>query len=165
MYDAASSIMMQKLSQVHGVGQVFVGGAALPAVRVELNPTALNRYGISLEDVRGVLQQHERQPAKGQISNKERAWEIHTNDQLTRPPIIRPSSSLTGPGRRCGCPDVGTVQDSVEDLRDGGLVNGKRAVMVVIFRQPNANIIDTVDSVKAILPQLQASLPAASISP
>ncbi len=159
MYDAASSIMMQKLSQVPGVGQVFVGGGALPAVRVDLNPTALNRYGIGLADVRGVLQQTSVNQPRGQISNKEQAWDIHTNDQLTKAADYMPVIVAYRSGAAVRLPDVGTVQDSVEDVRTGGFVNGKRAVMVVIFRQPNANIIDTVDSVKAILPQLQASLP------
>ncbi len=159
MYDAASSIMMQKLSQVPGVGQVFVGGGALPAVRVDLNPTALNRYGIGLSDVRGVLQQTSVNRPRGQISNQETAWDIRTNDQLRRAADYMPVIVAYRSGAAVRLPDVGTVQDSVEDVRTGGFVNGKRAVMVVIFRQPNANIVDTVDSVKAVLPQLQASLP------
>jgi multidrug efflux pump len=159
MYDAASSIMMQKLSQVPGVGQVFVGGGALPAVRVDLNPTALNRYGIGLADVRGVLQQTSVNRPRGQIVGQDRTWDIRTNDQLSKAADYMPVIIAYRSGAAVRLPDVGSVQDSVEDVRTGGLVNGKRAVMVVIFRQPNANIIDTVDRVKAILPQLQASLP------
>ena len=104
MYDAASSIMMQKLSQVPGVGQVFVGGGALPAVRVDLNPTALNRYGIGLADVRGVLQQTSVNQPRGQISNKEQAWDIHTNDQLTKAADYMPVIVAYRPGPRCACP-------------------------------------------------------------
>ncbi len=159
MYDAASSIMMQKLSQVPGVGQVFVGGGALPAVRVDLNPTALNRYGIGLADVRGVLQQTSVNRPRGQIVGEDRMWDIHTNDQLRKAADYMPVIVAYRSGAAVRLPDIGRVEDSVEDVRTGGLVNGKRAVMVVIFRQPNANIIDTVDRVKAILPQLQASLP------
>jgi multidrug efflux pump len=160
MYDAASSIMMQKLSQLPGVGQVFVGGAALPAVRVDLNPTALSKYGISLETVRGVLTRTSVNRPQGRLSDNERTWEIQVNDQLRYArhymPVIVSYSRSGAPVR---LPDVANVQDSVEDLRAGGLVNGKAAVMVVIFRQPNANIIDTVDRVVDVLPQLKADLP------
>jgi multidrug efflux pump len=159
MYDAASSIMMQKLSQVPGVGQVFVGGGALPAVRVDLNPTALSRYGISMADVRGVLAATSVNRPRGQISNGTSAWDIRTNDQLTRASQYTPVVIAYRSGAAVRLPDVGRVEDSVEDVRTGGLVNGKRAVMAVIFRQPNANIVDTVDRVKDILPQLQAALP------
>jgi multidrug efflux pump len=161
LYDAASSIMGQKLSQVDGVGQVFVGGASLPAVRVELNPTALNKYGISLEDVRGVLSTTTTMRPKGQIANQDKDWEIDTNDQLNRAREYRPVIVSYRSGAAVRLADVGTVQDSVEDLRNLGLVNGRPAVMVVIFRQPNANIIETVDRVTDVLPQLVASLPGA----
>ncbi|MGD0662693.1 MAG: efflux RND transporter permease subunit [Syntrophorhabdales bacterium] len=161
LYDAASSIMGQKLSQVDGVGQVFVGGASLPAVRVELNPTALNKYGISLEDVRGVLRTTTAMRPKGQIANPDKNWEIDTNDQLNRAKEYQPVIVSYHSGAAVRLADVGTVQDSVEDLRNLGLVNGKPAVMVVIFRQPNANIIETVDRVSGVLPQLVASLPGA----
>jgi multidrug efflux pump len=160
MYDAASSIMMQKLSQLPGVGQVFVGGSSLPAVRVDLNPTALSKYGISLETVRSVLAQTSVNRPQGRLSDEERTWEIQANDQLRYArhymPVIVSYSKSGAPVR---LPDVADVQDSVEDLRTGGLVNGKPAVMVVIFRQPNANIIDTVDRVVSVLPQLKADLP------
>ena len=161
LYDAASSIMGQKLSQVDGVGQVFVGGASLPAVRVELNPTALNKYSISLDDVRGVLTTTTRMRPKGQIANGDRNWEIDTNDQLNRANEYKPVIVSYHSGAAVRLDDVGTVTDSVEDLRNLGLVNGRPAVMVVIFRQPNANIIETVDRVTGVLPQLVASLPGA----
>ncbi len=159
LYDAASSIMQQKLSQVDGVGQVFIGGSSLPAVRVELNPTALNKYGISLEDVRGVLSRTTVNRPKGQLSNQEKTWEIQTNDQLRTADKYLPVIINYRSGAALRLPDVGRVTDSVEDLRAAGMVNGKPSVMAVIFRQPGANIIETVDRVKALLPQLKAALP------
>ena len=159
MYDAASSILAQKLSQVEGVGQVFVGGGALPAVRVDLNPTALNKYGISLENVRGVLTSTSINRPKGQLADEKRTWEIQTNDQLDTAEQYRPLIVTYRAGAAVRLPDVADVQDSVEDLRAVGLVNGRPAVMVVVFRQPMANIIDTVDSIRSLLPQLEAALP------
>ncbi len=159
LYDAASSIMQQKLSQVEGVGQVFIGGSSLPAVRVELNPTALNKYGISLEDVRGVLSRTTVNRPKGQLFNQEKTWEIQTNDQLRTADQYLPLVISYRAGAALRLTDVGRVTDSVEDLRTAGMVNGKPAVMAVIFRQPGANIIETVDRVKALLPQLKAALP------
>ena len=159
MYDAASSIMMQKLSQMPGVGQVFVGGASLPAVRVELNPTSLSKYGISLENVRGVLAGTSVNRPRGQLVNAGKTWDIQTNDQLRYARHYTPVIVSYQSGAAVRLSDVGRVQDSVEDLRAGGLVNGKPSVMVVIFRQPNANIIDTVDQVRAALPQIQAIIP------
>ena len=159
MYDAASSIMMQKLSQLQGVGQVFVGGSSLPAVRVDLNPNALNKYGISLENVRGVLSQTSVNRPQGRLSDEERTWEIQANDQLRYARHFMPVIVSYRSGAAVRLPDVADVQDSVEDLRTGGLVNGKPAVMVVIFRQPNANIIGTVDRVVDVLPRLKADLP------
>jgi multidrug efflux pump len=159
MYDAASSILAQKLSQVEGVGQVFVGGAALPAVRVDLNPTALSKYGISLEDVRSVLTSTSINRPKGQLSDEKRTLEIETNDQLHTAEQYRPLIVTYRAGAAVRLPDVANVQDSVEDLRAVGLVNGKPAVMVIVFRQPEANIIGTVDSIRSMLPQLEAALP------
>jgi multidrug efflux pump len=159
LYDAASSIMQQKLSQVKGVGQVFVGGSSLPAVRVELNPAALNKYGISLEGVRGVLASTSVNRPKGQLSDDTRTWEIRANDQLRRAVQYREVIVAYKAGAAVRLPDVATVEDSVEDVRTAGLVNGKPSVMVVIFRQPGANIIETVDRVRDLLPQLAAALP------
>ncbi|HMK64666.1 MAG TPA: efflux RND transporter permease subunit, partial [Thermodesulfobacteriota bacterium] len=159
LYDAASSIMAQKLSQVEGVGQVFVGGSSLPAVRVELNPHALNQYGISLEAVRGVLSSTNVNRPKGQVSQGERSWSIQTNDQLRNAGQYQPLIIRYKAGAAVRIPDVGRVVDSVEDLRAAGMVNGKLSVMAIIFRQPNANIIETVDRVKALLPQLKAAMP------
>ena len=159
MYDAASTILQQKLSQVDGVGQVFVGGSSLPAVRVEVNPVALSRYGLSLENVRSVLAATNVNRPKGQLTAGDRTWEIQTNDQLRRAADYLPLVVAYHNGAAVRLGDVASVQDSVEDVRAAGYVNGKPAVMVIMFRQPGANIIDTVDGVKALLPQLKAALP------
>ncbi len=159
MYDAASSILQQKLSQVGGVGQVFVGGSSLPAVRVDLNPAALSKYGISLENVRGVLTSTNVSRPKGQLSRKDTSWEIQTNDQLPKAEDYRQIIVSYRSGAAVRLESVADVQDSVEDLRAAGFVNGRPAVMVIVFRQPGANIIETVDRVRALLPQLEASLP------
>ena len=159
MYDAASSILQQKLSQAPGVGQVIVGGSSLPAVRVELNPLMISKYGLSLENVRGVLSATNVNRPKGQLTTGGRTWEIRTNDQIRKAAEYLPLvvSYRNGAAVRLG--DVAQVQDSVEDLRAAGYVNGKPAVMVILFRQPGANIIETVDNVRAMLPQLEAALP------
>ena len=159
MYDAASTILQQKLSQVEGVGQVFVGGGALPAVRVDLNPTALNKYGISLEDVRGVLSSTNINRPKGQLADETRTWEIQTNDQLRVAEQYRPLIVAYRAGAPVRLPDIANVDDSVEDLRVAGLVNGRPTVIVIVFREPDANIIDTVDRVRSLLPQLEAAMP------
>ena len=158
MYDAASSILAQKLSQVKGVGQVFVGGGALPAVRAELNPLSLNKYGISLAQVRTVLSGTNVNRPKGILSNDSTSWEIHANDQISKAADYRNLIISYKSGAAVRLSDIAAVEDSVEDLRVGGLVNGAPAVMVIIFRQPGANIIDTVDSIRAILPQMGASM-------
>jgi multidrug efflux pump len=160
MYDAASSILAQKLSQVKGVGQVFVGGGALPAVRAELNPLALNKYGISLAKVRAVLAATNVNRPKGALSNDTTSWELHANDQLQKAADYRDLVISYNSGSTVRLADVASVEDSVEDLRVSGFVNGAPAVMVIISRQPGANIIDTVDSIRAILPQMDASLPS-----
>jgi len=160
MYDAASTIMAQKLSQVDGVGQVIVGGGSLPAVRVELNPAALNKYGIGLDDVRNMLSATNVNRPKGYLADKDRTWGIQSNDQLRKAEEYRPLIVRYTSGASVRLSDLGDVQDSVEDLRNMGLVNGNPAVMVIIFRQPGANIIDAVDNVRKILPQLQAAIPA-----
>ncbi|MGC1455918.1 MAG: multidrug efflux RND transporter permease subunit, partial [Nitrospirota bacterium] len=161
MYDAASSILQQKLSQVKGVGQVFVGGSSLPAVRVDLNPLALSKYGISLEAVRSVLASTNVNRPKGQLAFAERTWEIRTNDQLNKADQYLPLVIAYRSGAAVRLSDVANVEDSVEDLRAAGFVNGKPAVMVIVFRQPGANIIETVDNVRGLLPQLEAALPGA----
>ncbi|MGD0235532.1 MAG: efflux RND transporter permease subunit [Syntrophorhabdales bacterium] len=159
MYDAATSIMAQKLSQVRGVGQVFVWGSSLPAVRVELNPTVISKYTIGLEDVRTAIANTNVLRPKGQVSDGIKTWEIQTNDQLRKAYQYSPVIVAFRNGAPVKLTDVADVQDSVEDLRASGLMNGKPAVMVVILRQPAANIIDTVDRVTALLPQLEAAMP------
>jgi len=159
MYDAASSILAQKLSQVKGVGQVFVGGGALPAVRAELNPLSLNKYGISLAQVRGVLAATNVNRPKGMLANDTTSWELHANDQLQKAADYRNLVISYNSGAALRLADVASVEDSVEDLRVSGLVNGSPAVMVIISRQPGANIIDTVDSIRDIIPQMEASMP------
>jgi multidrug efflux pump len=159
MYDIASSVLQQKLAQVQGVGQVFVGGGALPAVRVDVNPTALNNNGLSLEDVRVALAAANANRPKGQLADDARAWALSTSDQLLTAAEYRPLILSYKSGAALRLEDVATVTDSVEDIRTMGLSNGRRAVIIIVFRQPGANIIETVDRVRALLPQLQASIP------
>ncbi len=160
MYDVASTILQQKLAQIEGVGQVFVGGASLPGVRVELNPTTLARYGIGLEDVRVVLANANVNRPKGQIHGPERSWEIRTTDQLRYAAEYRPLVVTWRNGAPVRLSDLGEVVDSVEDLRSIGLANGRPAALIIVFRQPGANIIDTVDRIRAELPELHALAPA-----
>jgi multidrug efflux pump len=159
MYDLASSILQQRLSQVEGVGQVSVGGGALPAVRVDVNPMALNRSGLSMEDVRAALATANANRPKGSLSGPERTWSITTSDQLLKAEDYAPLVIRYHEGAALKLGDVAKVTDSVEDIRSGGLSNGKPAIIVIIFRQPGANIIDTVDRIRALLPQFQASIP------
>jgi len=160
IYDQANSILSQKLAQVNGVGQVYVGGGANPAVRAEVNPAMLNNYGIGLDAVRTALNAANANRPKGEVANANSAWTVHDNDQMTRAdqyrPLIVAYNKQNGAAVRLG--DVADVQDSVEDAHIFGLSNGKRAVILIVFRQPGANIIQTVDNVLAILPQLQASI-------
>ncbi len=159
LYDAASTIMQQSLSQIQGVGQVFVGGGALPAVRVDINPTQLNSYGLGLPDVRNLLNAQNANLPKGQISDDTRTVNILANDQLLKAKDYRPLIVGYHKGAAIKLSDVAEVTDSVENLRVAGYVNGKKAIPVIIFRQPGANIIDTVDRVRLALPSLKASIP------
>ncbi len=159
LYDAASTIMQQSLSQIQGVGQVFVGGGALPAVRVDINPTQLNSYGLGLPDVRNLLNAQNANLPKGQISDDTRTVNILANDQLLKAKDYRPLIVGYHKGAAIQLSDVAEVTDSVENLRVAGYVNGKKAIPVIIFRQPGANIIDTVDRVRLALPSLKASIP------
>ena len=159
MYDIASSVLQQKLSQVPGVGQVFVWGGALPAVRVDVNPALLNAQGLALDDVRVAIAAANLNRPKGDLSNDRTSWTITTTDQLMSAADYQPLILRYRRGNAVRLADVARVTDSVENVRSAGLSNGVPAVMVPIFRQPDANIIETVDRVRAILPQLQASLP------
>jgi multidrug efflux pump len=158
MYDAASSILAQKLAQIQGVGQVFVGGGALPAVRVELNPMQLHAYGISLEQVRSVLQAANANRPKGQFTGPHRAVAIGTTDQLFTAADYRPLVIGFHNGAPVHLGNIAEVEDAVQDVRNAGLADGRPAILLVVSRQPGANIIDTVDRVRAAIPQLQASI-------
>ncbi len=159
MYDAATNVFSQRLSQISGIGQVIIGGSALPAVRVELNPTALFKYGIGLEDVRAALASANANSPKGAIESDALHYQLYTNDQASHAADYRPLVVAWRNGAAVRLSDVADVQDSVENLRNAGLANGKPAVLVILFRQPGANIIETVDSVKAAIPQLMAAMP------
>ncbi len=159
MYDLASSVLQQKLSQVQGVGQVFVWGGALPAVRVDVNPTVLNGHGLSLEDVRTAIAAANLNRPTGDLSNDRRTWSLDTSDQLMTAAEYRPLILTYRNGAALRLGDVADVADSVENIRNLGLSNSTPAIIIPIFRQPDANIIETVDRVKALLPQLQASIP------
>jgi multidrug efflux pump len=158
IYDAADSILAQKLAQVEGVGQVFVYGGARPAVRAEVNPTLLNKLGIGIDQVRNVLSTANANRPKGQVGSATDTWSIHDNDQIFRSDQYRPLIVAYKNGATVRLGDVADVQDSVEDVHQLGLANGKPSVLVVIFRQPGANIIATVDRVYALLPELKASI-------
>jgi multidrug efflux pump len=160
MYDAADSILEQKLSQIEGVGQVTVGGSALPGVRVELNPTQMSNLGIGLEDVRTALAAANANRPKGELADDNQTWGLSTTDQLLKaedyqPLIVRYASAS---GAAVQLSDIAWVRDSVENVRAAGMVDGKPAVLIIVFRQPGANIIDTVDRVYSALPQLRASI-------
>jgi multidrug efflux pump len=160
VYDAATTVLEQKLSQVEGIGQVNLGGSSLPAVRVELNPNALFKYGIGPEDVRAALGAANAHAPKGVIEDKERRFQIYANDQARKASQYRSLVVAYRDGAAVRLSDVATVDDSVENLRNAGLANGKPAVLVLLYRQPNANIIEAVDRVIALLPVLQASIPS-----
>jgi multidrug efflux pump len=161
IYDAASTVMQQGLSQISGIGQVAISGASLPAVRVELNPLALFKYGIGLEDVRAALASANAHSPKGAVEDGDHRFQIYTNDQANRAADYRPLVIAYRDGAAVRLTDVGEVRDSVENVRNQGLSNGRPAVLVFLYRQPGANIIETVDRVKAVLPQLESSIPSA----
>jgi multidrug efflux pump len=159
IYDAADSILAQKLAQVEGVGQVRVFGSSRPAVRVEANPDLLNSYGISLETVRKSLQAANANLAKGALSDSKQSWPLTDTDQLFKAYEYQPLIVAGHVGAPVRLRDIAEVVDSVEDSRNLGLSGGKPAVPLGIFRQPGANMIETVDRINAILPQLRASIP------
>ncbi|MDE2310449.1 MAG: multidrug efflux RND transporter permease subunit [Betaproteobacteria bacterium] len=161
MYDAASTILAQKISQLEGVGQVTVGGASLPAVRVELNPPALNQLGIGVETVRAAIVATNANRPKGAVEDDSRHWQILANDQAKTAADYIPVIVAYRNGAAVRLGDVASVLDSEQDVRNAGLFNGKPAVMMILRRQPGANIIETVDRVRALLPQLGASIPGA----
>ena len=158
IYDAADSILAQKLAQVEGVGQVFTWGSARPAVRVEVNPNQLNSYGVSLEQIRKSLQSANANLAKGALSDRREMWAIADTDQLFKAYEYDPLIVAGHQGAPVRLRDISQVVDSVEDSRNLGLSNGKPGVLMAIFRQPGANMIETVDRLMALLPFLRASI-------
>ncbi len=159
MYDAASTVLAQKISQVQGVGEVTVGGAALPAVRVEISPDALNRAGISLETVRQALAGANANRPKGMLEDDQTQWLLGANDQARTAAEFRDLIVTVKDGKPVRLSDVAEVLDGAQDVRNMALANGKPSVLLIVFRSPGANIIETVDRVKAMLPQLRAWLP------
>ncbi len=159
MYDIGSSILAQRISQVIGVGQVQVGGSSLPAVRVELNPDAVNKYDIGIDQIATVLRNANANQPKGEIAGPQNAWQLSTTDQLFKAKQYKPLVVTYVNGAQVRISDLGDVVDSVENIRNAGGWNGKPAILIIVNRQPNANIIDCADRVKALMPQLQASVP------
>ncbi|QDU27087.1 Multidrug resistance protein MdtC [Anatilimnocola aggregata] len=160
MYDAASTILQQKLSQVQGVGQVMVSGGSAPAVRVDINPTILNHLRLGLEDVRAALSAANANRPKGSIADSERTWSLQATDQLFTAKEYAPLIVVYRNGAPVRLQDIASVTDSVEDTRAFGMANGKPCILLIIFRQPGANIIGTVDRIREMLPQLEAQIPA-----
>ena len=158
LYDAADSILAQKLAQVEGVGQVFTWGSSRPAVRVSVNPALINSYGISLEKVRSSLQSANANLAKGFVSDSTHMWSITDTDQIFKAYEYEPLIVAGHPGAPVRLRDIGEVTDSVEDVRNLGLSQGEPSVILAVFRQPGANMIETVDRIKAIMPDLRASI-------
>ena len=160
MYDAASTVLAQRISQIEGIGQVYVGGSSSPAVRVELNPTQMNSYGISYGSIENTLRLANAHLALGRISNGSTTADIVANDQMAKAEDYKPLIVGQRNGTAVRLSDVGDVIDSVQDVRNAGYMDGKKSVTMIIFRQPGANIIDTVDRVKGSMPALKASIAA-----
>ncbi len=160
IYDAASTILAQRISQIEGVGEVDVGGSSLPAVRVELNPTQLDNYGVGVSNVASVLRAQNANLAKGQIADDDRTADLLANDQMLKAAQYRPLIVGFHNGSAIKLSDVADVTDSVQDIRQAGYVNGKPGILIIIRRQPAANIIATVDHISATIPELQASIPS-----
>jgi multidrug efflux pump len=159
LYDEASTVVIQKLSQIQGVGQVTAGGGALPSVRVDANPTQLASYGLTMANLQSVLSLQNEDLAKGQISDGNVSMDILANDQISLAEDYKPIVVGYSHGAAIRLSDVAQVTDSVQNIRTAGYLNGKRAVTVIIYRQPGANIIATVDRVRQQLPSIQASIP------
>lgn len=159
LYDQASNILQQRLLQVQGVGNVDLNGGSLPAVRVELNPGKVFKYGLGLEDVRAALSAANANSAKGVVNDGTLRYQLYANDQATEAKDYRDLVIAWRDGRPVHLSDVADVDDSVESLRNEGLVNGEHGILLFIFKQPGGNIVDTVDHIRAVLPQLEAALP------
>ena len=159
LYDEASSVIAQKLSQIQGVGQVSVGGGAGPSVRVEVNPTLLNSHGLTIQNIKSVLSQQNAHEPAGQISDGTTTADIVTNDQISHAYQFKPLIVGYKNGAAIRLADVADVSDSIQNIRTAGYLNGTPSITIMIFRQPGANIIDTVNRVRAELPSIQASIP------
>lgn len=159
LYDSAATILQQKLSQVNGIGQVTVGGSSLPAVRVELNPYVLFKYSIGFEDIRAALASANANSPKGTLDIGDRRFQFYTNDQASKADQYRDLIVAYRNGAPVHLSTLAEVNDGVEDLRNQGLYNGDPAVLLILYREPGANIINTVDKVKSVLPELRASIP------
>jgi multidrug efflux pump len=159
LYDEASTVIQQKLSQIQGVGQVNAGGGALPSVRVEVNPTKLSSFGLTMADIQSVLRLQNSALAKGQITDGVTSADILANDQISHAVDYKPIIVGYNNGAAIHLSDVAEVIDSVQNVRAAGYLNGKRAILLIIFRQPGANIIDTVDRIRAEIPSIKASIP------
>jgi multidrug efflux pump len=161
MYDAAASILQQRLSQLKGVGQVLIVGGSAPAVRIDVNPSLLSRIGLGFEDVRAFLASASANRPKGSFSDAARTFSIAGNDQLSKAADYEPLVVAYKHGAPVKLSDFANVSDSVEDLRIAGLANGRSALILLVFRQPRANVVETCDLIRAALPALQASVPPA----
>ena len=159
LYDAASTVLAQKISQIAGVGEVTVGGGALPAVRVDISPDALHRTGLTMEDVRAALAGANAFLPKGHLENENTSWTVVASDQLRTAAQYRKVIVAERGGVAIRLGDVATVTDSSQDIRQMALSNGKPSILLIVFRSPGANIIETVDRVKAMIPQLRSWLP------
>ncbi|SFL73089.1 efflux RND transporter permease subunit [Methylobacterium pseudosasicola] len=159
VYDSAATVVQQKLSQLPGVGNVDIGGSSLPAVRVELDPTALFNYGIGLEGIRAALASANANSPKGEIDAGGRRYQLYANDQGRKAADYRDIIVAYRNGAAVKLTDVGQVLDGVEDKRNLGIVNGKAGVLLFVYKQPGANVVETIDAVKQALPQLTAALP------
>jgi multidrug efflux pump len=159
LYDEASTVIMQKLSQIQGVGQVFVGGGALPSVRVEVNPTKLESFGLTLSDIQSVLSLQNADMPRGRFANNNATADIITNDQISDAEQYKPLVIGYNNGAAVHLSDVADVVDATQNLRTAGYLNGHASITVIIFRQPGANIIDTVQRIRTQLPFLHAILP------
>ena len=161
LYDVASTILAQKISQADGVGQVTVGGSALPAVRIELNPDALNKYGIGLEQVRTAIANTNPNRPKGALEDNDKRWQIYANDQANRAKDYLPLVVAYQHGAAVRISDLGTAIDSVQDIHNAGSMNGIPAISIIIFKQPGSNIIKTIEGVENMLPALSQQIPRA----
>jgi multidrug efflux pump len=159
IYDAASTVIQQRLSELEGVGEVEIAGASLPAVRIELNPLALFKYGIGLEDIRAAVSAANADAPKGAIEGPKRRYQIYVNDTATTPEQYRSLIVAYRNGAPVRLGDVASVSEGVEDVRLLGMADGRPAVLLIIHKQPGANIIDTANRIKAVLPQIRASIP------